>query len=556
MMSISQLFSEKLRSDGVAYQNQPAMVLLKKNGGKVEYAWFDYKERVLQVMEGLKGRGLKVGDFVPIIALNLPESFFAILGTILAGMIPIPINVMLLKEAGQKELNKILENCRPALVLGNECLRKLLPDNCISITQIFTEGHEIMESRNRGPNRKITKLEPEPRNPQEILIMSYTSGTSGKPKGVMLSEAGVIDRVAAITNELQVTRQERFLSYLPLGHISELIATFFGQIHSGYTVYFTEHIEELIRDREKFRKVFPKILQQAQPTIFLAVPKVWMNFRKKIEYKLKKIPLFIRGSGPVKSFLVKLIKRQLGFQKTRVFISAGSPIDQSEVDFFKNLDINIDDIYGQTETGGPILINGKKIGDVMVIMLVKKEEKEEQKEIVVQGPCLMLGYYNNPKATAKALEDINNSGKLIYHTGDACKYGKTLSGIPGLICAGRLDNGFKLANGEFISAPKIYELENEIKKVNGVEEVIICGEGKPSLVALIFSDKYYTHGLPCEYFGRKIDQRCQEIGEGLYKIRACWFADKDELEYTATMKIKRKEVIKKFQGVIGTLTNR
>src|SRR3989338_3407733 len=255
MMSISKLFSEKLRLDGVAYQNQPAMVLLKKNGGKVEYAWFDYKERVLQVMEGLKGRGLKVGDFVPIIALNLPESFFAILGTILAGMIPIPINVMLLKEAGQKELNKILENCRPALVLGNECLRKLLPDNCISITQIFTEGHEIMESRNRGPNRKITKLEPEPRNPQEILIMSYTSGTSGKPKGVMLSEAGVIDRVAAITNELQVTRQERFLSYLPLGHISELIATFFGQIHSGYTVYFTEHIEELIRDREKFRKV-------------------------------------------------------------------------------------------------------------------------------------------------------------------------------------------------------------------------------------------------------------------------------------------------------------
>src|SRR3989344_4221078 len=118
-MTFSQLFLEKCRreQDGKTYRT-PAMVLLKKDGTKVDYHWFDYKERVLQVMEGLKGRNIKSGEFVAVIALNLPESFFAMLGIILMGAVPIPINVMLLKnEEGRKELKNILDDCKPGLVL-------------------------------------------------------------------------------------------------------------------------------------------------------------------------------------------------------------------------------------------------------------------------------------------------------------------------------------------------------------------------------------------------------------------------------------------------------
>src|SRR3989344_473914 len=136
-MGINELFAEKVRIDRQFLINQPALVLLKKDGTKVVYSWFAYKEKALQAMKGLEGRNLKPGEFVGIIALNLPESFFAMLGAILMGAVPVPINVMLLKEAGQKELNKILDNCHPALVLGNGCLKKLLPEYCIPIEQII-----------------------------------------------------------------------------------------------------------------------------------------------------------------------------------------------------------------------------------------------------------------------------------------------------------------------------------------------------------------------------------------------------------------------------------
>ncbi len=555
-MNINQLFSDKLRLDGVAYQGSPALVLMKKSGERVEYSWFGYKEKALQAMEGLKGRNLKAGDFVAIIALNLPESFFMMLGAILMGAIPVPINVILLKETEQKELKKIIDNCQPSLVLGNSCLKKILPDYCVLIEQVLEEGRKSIAGRTAGkdvnPAPRQIAIPVDEHDPRDMLIMPYTSGTSGKLKGAMQSTAGVIDRVSAIMRELGVTNQEKIPSYMPLGHITELIATFFGQIHSGYTVYFTEEIEELVWDRKKFKeKVFPKFLQQVQPTIFPGAPKVYVSFQDEISEKIRMIPASIKEKGFVKNLLIKMIKKQLGFSKTRIFISAGSPIDQREIEFFRNLEIKIDDIYGQTETGGPILINGKRIGDVMVMI------KEEQ-EIVVQGPCLMLGYYNNSEATMKVLEDINGSGQLIYHTGDAGTWGKSLSGVPGqglaqLLYAGRLDDGFKLANAEFISAPKLYELENKIKKVEGVEEALVCGEGKSCLVALVFhnDDK---NGPPFIKVLANVQQCLDQMGEGLYRIKKFKLLSKKWLELTPTMKVKRKAVIQKFQNLIDTMT--
>lgn len=556
-MNINRLFSERLSLGNIAYQGSPAQVLINKNGEKIEYSWFEYKEKALQAMEGLKNRNLKAGEFVAIIALNLPESFFVMLGAIFMGAIPVPINVALLKESGQKDLKKIIDNCRPSLVVSNGCLKKLLPDYCIPAEQILAEGKESLTARTIGkdvnPVSRQIAIPVDERSPQDMLIMPYTSGTSGKLKGVMQSTAGVVDRVSSIMKELDVTSQERIPSYMSMGHITELVATFFGQIYSGYTVYFTEEIEELIWDREKFKeKVLPKFLQQVQPTIFPGAPKVYIGFRYKILEKIRILPVFLREIHLIKKFLIKVIKKRLGFSKTRIFITAGSPIDQREIEFFKNLEINLDDIYGQTETGGPILINGKPIGNVMATTLIHKEEQE----IVIQGPCLMLGYYNNPEATAKALKDLNGSGKLIYHTGDAGVWGGSLNGIPEqsfpqLLYAGRLDDGFKMANGEFVSAPKLYELESEIKKVAGVEEVIICGEGKPYLAALVFRDE--ENGPPFTKVLVSVQQCIDQIGEGIYKIKKFTLISKSELILTPTMKIKKREVMAKWQKIIDKM---
>lgn len=539
-MRINELFAEKVRIDGKFLVNQPALVLFKKDGTKVTYSWFEYKEKALWAMRGLEECKIKPGQSVGIIALNLPESFFAILGTILIGAIPVPLNYMLLKEAGQKELKKIIGDCNPPLVIGNQCLKSLMPSYCIPIEQIISEGKAGLAGRPAGKN-----VNPEPRRidiplavrqPEEILIMPYTSGTNGQPKGVMLSEDAIIDRVSAIMNELKIGNQERIFSHAPLGHIAPLIADFFGQIYSGYTIYFSEHIEDRINDREKFKKVFPKILQQVQPTIFLDPPLVWENFHIDIQKKLKKKPFLstLRKCGWVNRSVIKTIKRKLGFPYTRIFISAAAEIRERELKFFQKIGIKIDDIYGQTETGGPIMINGRPIGNVKVWI------DPQNKEITIEGVCVMLGYYRNPEATKKSPRERT------YRTGDL---GKEEKGA--ILYAGRIGRGFKLANGEEVDDQKVYEMENEIKKIEGIEEAIVCGEGKLHPIVLLF---YNPNNWPFAKISSNVQQRIYQIGEGYWKIKKFILLDKKELILTPTLKVKTKAVIERFKNLIDQMT--
>src|SRR3989344_3311180 len=366
----------------------PSLTLIKEDGSQVDYSWDDYVKSCANVMEALYRRGVRSGDLVAVIALNLPESFFVLLGTITLGAVPVPINVPLIKEPEQKDLKSILNDCKPKLVLANACLDEYLTDiEHVSFEQLLSEGC----SEEPAPSDAWT-------NPKQLMIMPYTSGTTGGPKGVMLSKDNIDNRVKAITEELGISTEERLLSYLSLGHISELIATFFGQLYSGYRVFFTEYAREIVRDREKFRHVFPIVLQAVKPTVFLAVPKVWINFRREIERKTKYIPVNLARRGFLKDIIVAKIKKRLGFEETTKFISAGSKISPEDVNFFAKLGIYIDDVYGQTETAGPVTINGKSIGDTRITM-------GKDDEILVGGPNVMLGYFNNPEATAKVLEN-------------------------------------------------------------------------------------------------------------------------------------------------------
>ena len=552
-MGINELLAEKVRIDGKFLVNDPALVLFKKDWAKVEYSWFEYEEKALQVMKGLKGRNLKAGEFVAIIALNLPESFFALLGAILMGAIPVPINYLLLKnEGGKEELKKILDDCRPSLILANQSLKKMLPkpesEYCIPIEQIIQEGKEALAGRPAGKNNCPEPRHPSipihPRKPQEMLIMPYTSGTTGKPKGVMLSEEGVLDRAVAVLGYYRASHRERVPSYLPLGHISELIATFFGQLYGGYTVYFTEHIEKRLTDAEKLLEIFPLFLQRVMSTIFLGVPNVWINFQNGIKKKLNKIPLIsqiisqLRKFKPFNNLVTKMIKNKLGFPSTRVFITAAAPPDQIDLAFYRNLDIAIDDIYGQTEVCGPILVNGEPIGNVQVWI------GSQNNKITVEGPCVMLGYYKNPEATSKVIQGVtlsNGETRRVYCTGDLGR--KNDAGK--IFYDGRQDEGGKGGNGEYYSASKLFEVEKEIKKIEGVAEVVFVFEGRPFLTALIFhQDDAVQNSLKIHINIRKCLDR---IGEGFYKVKRFKVLSKKELILTPTMKVKKKATIERFK---------
>ncbi|MBI2063587.1 MAG: AMP-binding protein [Candidatus Yanofskybacteria bacterium] len=531
-MNIASLFNRRLDGQN---RKKTALVLLRTDGTEERYSWNDYINKATYIAEWLRRGGIKKGDFVAIIPLNLPNSFFAMLGTILVGAVPVPINIQLLKEAGLVDLIKIIRDCKPKFVLIDESLKEFLLGTGIvhhtaekimieSKVTLTSSGHRLIYYHASYPTAESS----------DLLIMPYTSGTSGQPKGVMLTHKNVINRLEAACNALSATEDEKILSYLPLGHIAELITTFFGQIYSGYTVYFTEHAKEIIENKEKFRKNFPSILQTAKPTIFIAVPRIWMAFRKEIETKLKNMPL----SGKViPQWLKKLaVKKGLGLNQTRVFVSAGAKISDEDSEFFSDLGVPISDIYGQTETAGPLTLNGTVLGPSNKMTL-------EKEEITVVGDCVMAGYFQNTMASNHVFS-INETGETVYHTGDT---GKTCK--EKMFWTGRMGDSFKMANGEYVSPDKIMTLEEEIKKIDPqINEVIVCGANRPHLGTLIFSENYLDINLH-----EKIRHELPKIGEGMFTPRKFVLINNSELELTPTMKVKRKVMLEKLSSTIDSL---
>lgn len=536
-------------------QQQPALVLLSKDDRiAVQYSWEDYFTNACAVAQALQKLNLiKSGqeNFFAVIGLNRPETFFILLGIILAGGVPVPINVPLLKEPKQSELKGILANCQPTHTLADIRLSYHLADfHYLTFDGLLAGGGSTLDLKAGADRWNYPKDLVYPNIPKftsreddDLLIMPYTSGSTGQPKGVMLSHDNILDRVTAVTKALTITPQDRILSYLSLGHISDLIATFFSQLAIGYTVFFTDHAYDLVFNQKKFRPHFPAIIQTVQPTIFLAVPKIWRSLQQTTTEKLavKKLFKYIPARHIPKIFLRQAVKRAMGFGQTRYFISAGAAIDPDYVSFFKELGINILDIYGQTENAGPLLINGQTIGDVYVFL------DPQNQEVRVRGACVMRGYYNNPMETARVLGPGN---PLVLKTGDEGCYYSYKEPYPRIRIYGRLDDGFKKNNGEYTTTQTVCALEQTLSKIEGVEEAVVDGKGKDYIVALIFAKKAILTAEEKISLVKVISKALPGIGENPDKVKNFAILGKEELIVTPTAKTKRKAIIEKFQDLV------
>ncbi|MEX1063857.1 MAG: AMP-binding protein [Candidatus Paceibacterota bacterium] len=545
---------------------EDALILIKANGRKEYYTWEDYIEMAIYMAKGLEKEGVKSGDRVAFIPLSLPESFFALLGIMLIGAIPVPINAPLVKEEGQVDLKKILADCQPKLLIIPACLEEYLTDiddyafndetlaaGCewydgqkdyrhgiflLNPTKIKLEvsGHLVDKIGTPWSEMDWPMLimpygwKYVPKETADVLIMPYTSGTSGDPKGVMLSHENISAAVEAIGEELAVSDKDRILSYLSLGHISDLIATFFCHLRFGYKVYFTEHAREVVKDREKLRKNFPAVLRKVKPTVFLAVPKVWINFKKQIETKFK-LPM-------PRSWKHWLIKRALGFGEVRHYISAGAKIGINEKVFFADMGIVIEDVYGQTEAAGAVTIDGKIIGKGWVGLDPKTGE------ITVAGPNVMLGYWGRKE---QPLSKFGNSNS--YRTGDiGTQIGNRFNYV------GKIGKGVKLAHGEFVTEAQIEQLEYTIRNIDPrIEEVVVCGDNKPYLVALVFIADLARKLEVDETLYTTLALAIEQAGEGIRKVGAIEILDSKQLEQTPTLKTRGEVVVKKFHDLIDRL---
>jgi long-chain acyl-CoA synthetase len=402
----------------------------------------------------------------------------------------------------------------------------------------------------------------------DLATLIYTSGTTGPPKGVMLSHENLAWTSRCLIDIGAGTHEDVSLSYLPLSHIAEQMATVHMPATTGSCVYYAESMEKLLEN-----------LKDARPTVFFGVPRVWEKIHAGVSGKLatatgakakiagwarkvgtavhghldrgEKLPLGLQLQYRLATKLVfSKLKAALGFDRARTLISGAAPIAADVLEFYASIDLPIREIYGQSEDTGPTSFNlpGKtKIGSVGPALPGLQCKIAEDGEILVKGPNVFLGYYKEPEATAECLVD----GWL--HSGDLGAFDK--DGF--LSITGRKKEIIITAGGKNI-APK--NIEAALKQSPLIGEAVVIGDRRKFLTALITVDDTVAGKLGADAIRGEVQKQLDEVNKTLARVEQVkkftvlprpFGIDTGEL--TPTLKIKRKAVAQNFSREIEAM---
>jgi long-chain acyl-CoA synthetase len=496
------LFVERVRRtpDKVAYRYFQQNVRTTFGPAPVwrDITWREMLGEVARWQAALAELRLQRGDRVAIMLRNCPQWVMFDQAAMSLGLVVVPLYTVdrpdniayLINDAGVKVL--LFENAEQwqALCTVRDQLGGVV--RFVSIDDLKDAGETRLNSMVEflPPVAQLQAAPPCQMN--ELASIIYTSGTTGKPKGVMLSHANMLTNAHACLDTFAVRGDDLFLSFLPLSHTFERTLGYYLAVISGATVAFARSIPLLSED-----------LQIIHPTLLISVPRIYERIYGAIKIKLEegsplKRKLFHlavetgwarfeheQGRGPWKvSFLLWPILQKLVAQKIldklggrmRVAISGGAALAPEISRVFVGLGLPVVQGYGLTETSPVIAGNkmennfpdsvGQPIRDVQVRL-------GEKSALLVKGPNVMLGYWNNPEAT-KAM--IAADGWL--NTGDTAR----ISGTGHIYITGRIKEIIVMSNGEKVPPG---DMEQAILRDSLFDQVMIFGEARPYLIALI-----------------------------------------------------------------------
>ncbi len=416
----------------------------------------------------------------------------------------------------------------------------------ISFKKLLTRGKELLEN---GDKRFIdAKI-----NVEEMRIMLFTSGTTSKSKAVMLSHKNIASNLMDISSVLKVREDDRFLSFLPLHHTFECTTGFLLPLSVGASIAFCDgirHIAENIKEYDiTFMVSVPVLYENMCKKIMKSIKDqgkgTTVNVGMKVSNALLKVGLDIRGK------LFKQVHDSLG-SKLRLLVAGGAALDPDTEKTFNSLGINMVQGYGLTESSPVIAVEDdkyKKIGSIgkalpTLDVKIDKPNEEGIGELLVKGPTIMLGYYENEEATK---ETIDKEGWL--HTGDLAKIDK--DGF--IFITGRKKFVIVLKNGKNIYPE---ELEILINKIAGVKECFVYGkpedDGDYKISAKIVYDKEIMkdiYGVEEEKdIKEKLWKEVKTINKTMpkYKYIKGITITEEELIKTTTRKVKRNVEMKKI----------
>ena len=506
-------FPKLLRRNATLYGDRPAS-REKEYGIWQSWTWKEVDQEVRALAAGLADLGLKRGERLAIVGDNRPQLYWSMVAAHCIGAVPVPVY----QDSVAEEMQYVLDHAevRFAVVENQEQVDKLLSikERLPSLQEIVYDDarglrnydhshlHQLKEVQDRGratsENLAALDAEIDKGGPDDICIILYTSGTTGRPKGVILSNENVLSTARASAEFDGLTAKDETLAYLPMAWVGDFIFSMGQAYVCGFSVSCPESPETMMSD-----------LKEIGPSFFFAPPRIFENLLTtvmirmedagKIKHRL--FHYFIKHAERVGGdildgkqvstgdrLLYKLgelliygpLKNTLGMSKVRVGYTAGEAIGPEIFQFYRSLGINLKQLYGQTEAS--VFITQQPDGEVRADSVGVPSPGVEVKiaengEVMYRSPGVFIEYYKNPEATS---ETKTPDGWV--HTGDAGFFEED-SGHLRII--DRAKDVGKLNDGSLF-APKY--VENKLKFFPNILEAVAFGHERDYVTAFINID--------------------------------------------------------------------
>ena len=589
-----------LRRNAERFADQPA-IHWKAGEETRTLTWSEYRGQVMEVAAGLRTLGVEAGAFVAIMGGNRPEHVIADLGILHAGAVPVSLYNTLAGE----QIQYIADHCSAGVaVLENaEYLERWqgIWEDLPNLTHIVvmepssdSDDERILSwDALRSAGREALAADPElvQRSSSavaqdDLATLIYTSGTTGVPKAVMISHRNVLWTLECVARTYPLPDHLRLVSYLPLAHIGERMASHYVSMWWVGSVRYIPDLTEVAA-----------AVQETRPHVFFAVPRVWEKFHAGLMARVNAEPNARRRAlalgaielavesqraeqegrhlGLVDRLKLRLFDRilfskkfrtGLGMDELKLAISAAAPISPDLLLFFRGIGLPVFELYGMTESSGPGVSNvpgANRIGTVGRAMPGVELAVADDDEIMMRGGLITGGYYRDPETTTATYGD---DGWL--RTGDLGR----LDDHGFLTIIGRKKEIIITAGGKNVAPAR---LENLINEHALISQACVVGDGRRYLTLLVALDADMAEGWAesqgLEYrsldeFSRhsqvleEVDRLVESANARVSRVEQArkwtvvseqWSAETGEL--TPSLKMKRRVVLERYARQIEEL---
>jgi len=582
------------REAAARHPHKPALRFKGEDGEYRSISFEALEDSVDRLAASLGRLGVAKGDRAAVFAYHGPEWVMADLASLKLGAVIVPLYHTLSPSAARYILND--SACKLIFVEGKElfgvidAIRGEIPslahvvvfdEKGIDENKAFLRFRDLVAGSAHDEPGAVG--EPSPVSHSDPATIVYTSGTTGTPKGVVLSHGNILFDAFSALRRFKVGPDDTFLSFLPLCHMIGRTCGYYSMLFAGATIAYAEGISTIVSD-----------VQAIRPTIIIVVPRIVEKIYEAVEQKVMEAPLIRRrlvfaavrclnervnrtyrgDSVPFSlrvrcAFYDRLVAskfRKIAGGRLRLLVSGGAPLDRKLAKTLHVLGFNIVEGYGLTETA-PIVcaatVEDNRLGTVGKPLDGVEIKIGESDEILVRGPNLMCGYFNMPEETAKAID-----GDGWFHTGDQGRF----DAGGNLAITGRIKELIVTSYGKKVAPVPI---EAEIIKSPYIDQVLLYGDSKKFITALVVPqremiERYaqengvaagdYTELLARreirDLIAAEIERASAELAPfekaRAFELLAEGFTVANEL-LTPTLKLRRQRIVERYRDAIDAL---